>query len=112
TFFMVDGHPIEVLYLNSPLTYFSTEPERDTEARDYCDRSFHIKGEMIEWQHPVSEIVNALIDAGLRIDRMGEYDYGYYQVEEDWYRRDEHYWYPPGGPTPYPLMLSIKAMKT
>jgi SAM-dependent methyltransferase len=111
TFFMIDEHPANVLFLDSPLSYFATEPERTFDGRDYCDREAVIRGEQVEWQHPVSAIVNALIDAGLTIERLGEYDFGYYQVEEDWYEREDHYWYPPGGPSSYPLMLSVKARK-
>lgn len=111
TFFIVDEHPANVLFLDSPLDYFSTEPERQIGAPDYCDRSYKIKNELVEWQHPLSKIVNALIDAGLTIERIEEYNHGYYQVDDDWYRDDDHYWYPPGGPTAYPLMMSIKARK-
>jgi hypothetical protein len=111
TFFIVDEHPASVLFLDSPLNYFSREPERQTGAPDYCDRSYRIKSELIEWQHPLSAIVNALIDAGLIIERIDEYNHGYYQVADDWYCDDDHYWYPPTGPTPYPLMMSIKARR-
>ncbi len=112
TFFIVDGHPMEVIYLDPPMSYFATEPERTTNYPDYCDRNTLIKNEQVEWQHPVSEIVNALIQAGLTIERMDEYNFGYYRVEEDWYSEDGgYYWYPPGGPTDYPLLLAIKARK-
>ena len=111
TFLIVDSHPIDVLYLDTPLNYFSTEPERLHTATDYCDRNFRIKGEQVEWQHSLSKILNALIEAGLTIERVEEYNHGYYPVEEDWYSEDGQYWYPPGGPTPYPLLMSIKARK-
>jgi len=111
TFFIVDDHPVEVVFLDPPQDYFAKEPERDTNATDYCERSYHIKGELIEWQHPLSEIINALIDADLMIERVEEYNHGYYQVTDDWYRDENHYWYPPGGPAKYPLMFSLKAKK-
>ncbi len=111
TFFMVDDHPIGVIFLDPPQDYFSKEPERDTNAVDYCDWNYRIKGELVEWQHPLSEIINALIDAGLTIEHVEEYNYGYYNVAEGWYSKDGEYWYPPGGPTKYPLMFSLKARK-
>ncbi len=54
---------------------------------------------------------NALINAGLTIEHVGEYNHGYYQVDETWYSDEDRYWYPPGGPTKYPLLMSIKARK-
>ena len=112
TFFIVDDHPAGVLFLDPPLDYFSAEPDRTVGPTDYCEREHRIDGELVEWQHPISEIVNALIDAGLTIERLEEYNYGYYQMEKDWYEDADHFWYPPGGPTKYPLMFSLKARKT
>jgi len=111
-FFIIDEHPVNALFLyDPPLNYFSKEPERTIDATDYCDRNYIVRNEQVEWQHTVSDILNALIDAGLTIERMEEYNYGYYRVEEDWYNDEGDYWYPPGGPTKYPLMLSVKAKK-
>jgi SAM-dependent methyltransferase len=110
-FFMIDEHPANVLFLDSPMSYFAKEPERTIDGPDYCERNAVIKGEQVEFQHPVSAIVNALIDAGLTIEQLGEYDFGYYQVEEDWTEMEDHYWLPPEGHTTYPLMLSVKARK-
>jgi SAM-dependent methyltransferase len=113
TFFMIDEHPINPLFLfpEEIPDYFAKEPLRSVNPPDYCDRDFIIQGEMVEWQHPVSDIVNALIRAGLTIERLDEYNHGYYQLKPDWYADDDFYWYPPTGPTNYPLMLALKARK-
>jgi len=112
TFFIIDEHPVNVLFLpDPPLDYFASEPERTPDAADYCDRDFKIEGEMIEWQHPLSRIVNALIEAGLVIERLDEYNYGYYLVEKNWQSKDSDYFCPPGGPAAYPIMMSILARK-
>lgn len=111
-FFIIDEHPINVLFqCDPPLDYFKAEPERTPNAADYCDRDFKIQGEMIEWQHPLSNIINALIDAGMVIERLEEYNYGYYRVEKDWQSNDGDYFHPPGGPAKYPIMMSILARK-
>jgi ubiquinone/menaquinone biosynthesis C-methylase UbiE len=110
-FFIVDEHPINVLFLlDPPINYFRSGPLRDPRPTDYCVKDHHIGSELVEWQHSLSSIINALIKAGMVIDEVGEYDYGYYRVEKDWYQDGEK-WYPPGGPTNYPLMMSIKAHK-
>jgi SAM-dependent methyltransferase len=112
-FFMIDEHPINPLFLfpqENP-DYFAPEPVRTFNPPDYCETKVHIEGEHVEWQHPVSHIVNALISAGLTIERLDEYNFGYYRVAEGWYETADHYWYPPDGPTKYPLMLAVKARK-
>ncbi len=113
TFLMIDGHPIEWIFMEQGGSYFDTEPDRSRNNPDYCDRSYIIRNELVEWQHTVADIVNALIDAGLTIERLGEYDFGYYAIKDDWYRHPEipGYWYPPGGPSKYPLMFMVKAQK-
>jgi SAM-dependent methyltransferase len=110
-FFIVDEHPINPLFLCPPFDYFTVEAERTVNPTDYCRTDRRIDGTLIEWQHPLSEIINALIAAGLRIEEVKEYNHGYYRAFPDWYRDDDHYWYPPTGPSPFPLIMSIKARK-
>jgi SAM-dependent methyltransferase len=110
TFFMADDHPIICIWEKPPNSYFHKEPIRYANEPDYCDRDYLIKAERVEFQHQLSQIVNALIDAGMVIEHVGEYDRSYYPIEADWVE-DNRYWYPPDGPPMYPLMFSIKARK-
>ena len=113
TFFIIDEHPVNLLFLypDRGYDYFAREPERTVNPPDYCEKDATVSGEIVEWQHPVAEIVNALISAGLAIERLDEYNFGYYRFADGWYELPGHYWCPPGGPTKYPLMLAIKARK-
>jgi len=113
TFFLIDGHPISAIFLfpDQPYDYFDQEPERTANPPDYCEKDAHVEGEAVEWQHPIAEIVNALIAAGLTIERLDEYNFGYWRFADGWYETEDHYWYPPGGPTRYPLMFAVKARK-
>ncbi len=108
--YIIDQHPICVIYQTQEMTYFSREPQRYKGENDYLDRQYKIKNELVEWQHPLSEIINAVIKSGLSIEFVHEFDKGFYQVEDDWYQEGD-YWYPPGGPCRYPLMFSLKAHK-
>lgn len=110
TFFIVDSHPVEILFITDKIGYLDKNPDRNTGERDYCDRDYVIPHEMVEWQHPLSEIINSLIDAGLTIKRLDEYNKGFYAVEEDWYREGDYY-YPPDGPPRYPIMFALRAVK-
>ena len=109
-FFIVDDHPILTIFEDDNCPYLFDKPMRYSNGRDYCDRDYIIKNELVEFQHPLSSIINALIAAGLTIEKIDEYDKGYYPIRDDWYEKDS-FWYPPGGPPMYPLMFSLKARK-
>jgi len=109
-FYIVDIHPITVLWETEHMTYLQKEPDYYTGEPDYCDRDYIIEKERVEWQHPLSEIVNSVIDAGLTIEHLNEFDKSCYGVEKDWYQEGD-YWYPPDGPPRYPLLFSLKARK-
>ncbi|HWR83680.1 MAG TPA: class I SAM-dependent methyltransferase [Candidatus Deferrimicrobium sp.] len=110
-FYIIDTHPIAYIHEVPDGSYFDSAPTRSTNERDYCDRSYVINKELVEWQHPLSQVINALIQAGLQIESVNEFNKGYYPVQEDWYEQDG-YWYPPGGPPRYPLMFSLRARRS
>ena len=107
---LIDDHPIVCIDEDMPCSYLHRDRISYTNEPDYCDRDFIVEKERVEHQHPLSEIINSLIAAGMMIDRLDEYDKGYYQVKEDWYREGD-FWYPPDGPPMYPLMFSLLASR-
>ncbi len=111
TYLLIDGHPVTILFEETKLNYFSHEPERLINSPDYCVREHRSTEESVEWQHTTANIINALIGAGLTIEKLGEYDFGYYPVREDWIPKGDGYWYPPSGPSPYPQILMVRARK-
>jgi SAM-dependent methyltransferase len=110
TFLLIDGHPIRWIIAEPNVSYFADKPEYYENEPDYCDRSYRRKNVSVEWIHSISEILNSLIRAGLTIEKLEEFDYGYYGEEEGWYQVDGR-WYPPTGPSKYPLMLLVRATK-
>lgn len=110
-FFIVDGHPIADLFLwGEMFSYFDKGPYKETGSPDYCDREYKIQNETVEWMHKISDFINALVSNGLTIERLDEYNKSYYDIKGGWIREGD-YWYPPEGPTKYPLMFSLKAKK-
>jgi len=107
---LIDFHPIAVPWEEKDVSYFKKGPYRYTNNADYCDKDYIIKNELIEWQHKLSDIINAVIGAGLTILRFNEFDKSSFPKERDWHEKDGYY-YPPGGPPRYPLMFSLKAQK-
>lgn len=70
---MFDNDFKEVFY-----SYFNVAPIIEDESGTYADRYSEISAETITWNHPTSEVLNALIQSGLEINSFNEYDYSPY----------------------------------
>jgi len=78
----------------------------------YVDRDAPMKQEIsYEWMHPLSDIVNALIGAGLRIDSMREFPYTVYKQFPFVEQSDDGNWRLKEKPNSLPLIFSMKATK-
>lgn len=120
TFFIAEIHPISSMFedkggdneLKLKYPYFHTDDpiEFDTEG-SYADPTAEMKTEKeYEWFHSLSDVVNALIQAGLKIEYLNEYDYTVYQQFAFLKKEGRKYLMPDGMPKP-PLLFSIKATK-
>ena len=122
TFYILDGHPVSRIFepvelpngghdLKPCHSYFP-----DPEGISYEGGAHTYTGSEIldtpshEWQHSMSEIVNAIIEAGLKIEFLNEFAVSEYHAfppmsrHEDGWRLDEHH-----GSVPF--LFSIKATK-
>ncbi len=121
TFYMLDEHPTGRIFasvqnadggydLETKNQYFpNPEGLLDDGERNSYTGSDTIKTPVYEWQHSMSEIVNALIGADLKIEYVHEYPFSFFQALpqmrqriDGWWDLDEY-----GGNIPF--MLSIKA---
>lgn len=85
TFYVAEFHPIIGIFDDSPdvtelrvrWPYFSREePLRWEGFGTYVDRNAKLEHDVTyEWPHPTSEVLSALIDAGLRIEHFHEFPY-------------------------------------
>jgi ubiquinone/menaquinone biosynthesis C-methylase UbiE len=76
---LVETHPMMWIF-DSQFTrveypYFNKEAIVEVLEGTYADRNAPIKLEEIGWNHPFSDIIGSLLDAGLRLDMFREYDY-------------------------------------
>lgn len=83
SFYMVDFHPI--LYMIEwadrewKYPYFGREqPFEDNDEYSYTENKKSVNIKSYFWQHPISEILSALLSADLKIRRFQEYDYSPY----------------------------------
>jgi hypothetical protein len=58
--------------------YFNVEPIVEDESGTYADRYSEITSQTITWNHPISEVLNAVIKSGLEINSFNEFDYSPY----------------------------------
>lgn len=58
--------------------YFNTEAIIEEEEGTYADREADLKHKSITWNHPLSEVITALIANGMRLTHFSEYDYSPY----------------------------------
>lgn len=84
-FFMTEFHPVLQMldWVDNKIAYryFNNDgPYEEYEEGTYADSNAEIKMTEYFWQHSMSEIIQALIDKGLRIELFKEYDYSPYDI--------------------------------
>jgi 2-polyprenyl-3-methyl-5-hydroxy-6-metoxy-1,4-benzoquinol methylase len=81
-FIMVDFHPVVWMYDDNFKSvfynYFNVEPIIEEETGTYADKEATITTKSISWNHPISEILNALISNNLELNQFDEHDYSPY----------------------------------
>lgn len=119
TFYLMESHPVcnifnydkpgdlEIIY-----PYFhSAEPIVEDNVSDYEDHTYIRKNASYEWFWSVSDILNALIKAGLTIEMFNEYDKLFYRAFPDIVEDDDGWFYLPKYVKKVPLMFTLKARK-
>jgi hypothetical protein len=94
------------------MPYLSRKPLMEVREGDYADPTARLQNSRtVEFLHPLSDVIMALIDAGLRIDRFHEHDSIVWQLFAHLRQRapTEHVW--PDEPW-LPLAYSLRALKT
>ncbi len=117
TFLLVESHPIMGVFddesygLKIRYNYWhSDEPMCWDNNGTYTNEDAEVKNKRTyEWQHTVSDVLNSLIRAGLRIEEVGEYPYLPWRYVKEAVRGVNGCWSIPGDPLPQ--MWSVKAVK-
>lgn len=117
-FYIMDGHPLRYTFGdNEPwkfaLSYFHNEAPYvwDEEGSDYMDPTYLTQSPSYEWQWAVSDIINAVADAGLRIEHFDEYEAMSAPVYPEMTPREDGLFTIPDMPVPLPIVFSLRARK-
>ena len=77
-FIFVDFHPAVWMFDNEfqriEYSYFNQGPIVEMQKGTYAQKDAPIEMEAHGWNHSMAEVLSALLDAGLRIDRIEEHD--------------------------------------
>jgi ubiquinone/menaquinone biosynthesis C-methylase UbiE len=81
-FVMAEFHPVvwmfDDYFKEIHYNYFNVETIIENESGTYAERYSDIQAQTITWNHPTSEVLNALINNGLELNSFNEFDYSPY----------------------------------
>lgn len=118
-FYILEGHP----FMNMLLTdsqdvvepeitrsyFYTAEPEICESAGSYTGQKTDRVHTGNEWTHSISDIINAIISAGLQIEFLREFPKIFFKAMPYMERDEEGYWRIPGDKIP--LIFTLKATK-
>jgi SAM-dependent methyltransferase len=109
TFYMAEFHPIYDL-ITGDRYFYEKEPE-PIEEGTYTENAGDEKSSFMIWSHPLSDVINALIGAGICIEEVKEYPYSPHYCFADLTEREEGKFYMTKDGNDVPLIYSIKGSK-
>jgi len=114
-FYIAEFHPvvwmfdesfthIKYYYNNREVIVMENQPT-------YTDGSGDISGKEYSWNHSISEVLNALIKSGLKIEQFNEYMYSPYSNFPNSVETEKGKWHIKGMEGKIPMVYSIRAIK-
>ncbi len=119
-FYIHEFHPVaymlddadEVKTPTMRYPYFnSDEPLQVIMEGSYANPDADIHSTSYDWTHSMGEIINSLIEVGLRIEYVHEFNYSVCKLHPFLTQGDDRMWRFPGVAGGLPLMFSIRAIK-
>ncbi|SEG59883.1 class I SAM-dependent methyltransferase [Sphingobacterium lactis] len=78
----VEFHPIvwsfDYEFTKIAYSYFNKEAIIEEETGTYADREANIVAKSVSWNHPLSDVIQSLINNGMTVESFAEYDYSPY----------------------------------
>lgn len=115
TFYIVELHPFAGILstdFNLEYKYFQHGPFIDESEGTYTDWSAKVKGVTYEWNYTFGQVINSLIDVGLKIDFVHEFPYSMYDQFPGFMEKSKKgEWVLKNKKIQIPLLFSLKATK-
>jgi len=114
-FYMAEFHPV-IWMFDEDFTrvkyYYDNREMIETESEGtYTDRDADIKGKEYSWNHSLSEVLNALIRHGLRLELFNEHMYSPYPCFNNIIQGEDGNWRIKGMEDKVPMVYSVRAVK-
>lgn len=120
SFYIRDSHPM-LMALDDKRTdkemvvtynyFFTPEPQSFSEAESYEGSARLKNAQTFEWCHGIADVLNALIGAGLRIERVEELQHLDWEFLPWFEEKDGVYVLPESQRNKMPMQFSIRAVK-
>jgi len=114
-FYIADFHPVlwmmDEHFKGIKYNYFNTAVIAEEISGTYADRNAAISSMEYGWNHPFSEILNALLKNKLVIEQFNEFPYSPYNCFNELEQGADGMWRIKGMDEKMPLMYSIRAIK-
>lgn len=114
-FIFAEFHPVVWMYdanfQKIDYSYFKTDAIIETNIGTYADVAAPIANETISWNHSLSEVLNSLIGAGLRIACFNEFDYTPYNCFNNLEEYEPGRYRLAATGSKMPMVYSLKAIK-
>jgi SAM-dependent methyltransferase len=117
TFYMAEFHPVHAIFgdddlvVRHPYFHDPAEPLHWADGGSYADlEAATTHDESYEWTHGLGAVVSSLVDAGLVVEHLHEFDYTLFP-RWPFLVQDGDAYLLPGDTPPIPLMYSIRARK-
>jgi len=119
-FYIMEIHPLLYIFDNDKQgklkikeSYFPGKKPTlwDDDTPDYSDGEYIPKNPTYEWIWPLGEILASLIEAGLKIEFLHEYDKLFYKGFPDMIQDEKGWWYLPKYKGMLPLTFTLRAKK-
>jgi len=115
-FYMAEFHPVVWMFDEefTHIKYYYDNRELIVTENEgtYTDRNADIKGKEYSWNHSISEVLNALINAGLKIEFFNEHMYSPYHCFRNVVETETGKWHIKGMEGKIPMVYSLKAIKS
>ncbi len=115
TFYMAEFHPVVWMFDEdfAHIKYYYDNRELIVTENEgtYTDRNADIKGKEYSWNHSISEVLNALIGAGLKIELFNEHMYSPYPCFRNVVETEKNKWQVKGMEGKIPMVYSLRCVK-
>ncbi len=115
TFYIAEFHPVVWMFDDefTHIQYYYENKEMIVTENygTYTDRNANITGKEYSWNHSISEVLNALIQAGLQIELFNEFMYSPYPCFSKVVETEKGKWHIKGMEGKIPMVYSIRAVK-